>query len=185
VSDQATDPRPPWRDLFDEAALRRLARLAALRGGEQLVWLGEGSEKQVKQLEKISEDRVKVRADLDGIPKRSLGLVVAPEIVEQIGLEKALKELRSALETDGVVALVVRAAIGDEVPEKERAHWEQRQHGPLETVMQVMGQFSAVGFETLTVEMLPHLPGVGLGLFIGRRVEPGAPPRWPRRAGME
>ena len=110
---------------------------------------------------------------------------MAPGIVEQVGLEKALKEIRSALETDGVAALVMGAAIGDELPETKRAVWEQRQHGPLETVMQVMGLFTVIGFETLTVEMLALAPGLGLGLFIGRRVEPGSPPRWPRRAGME
>jgi len=185
VSERATDPQPAWPDLLDEAALRRLARLASLRGGEELVWLGEGGQKQVKQLEKICESRVKVRPDLDGIPKRSLGLVVAPAIVEELGLEKALKQLRSALETDGVAALVMGAATGAELPEGERADWEQRQRGPLETVMQVMGRFAAIGFETLTVEMLPLARSVGLGLFIGRRVEPGSPPRWPRRAGME
>jgi hypothetical protein len=185
VSDPAADPRSPWRDLLDEPALRRLARLASLRGGEELVWLGEGGEKQVKQLEKICEGRIKVRSDLDGIPKRSLGLVVAPAIVEELGLEKALKQIRSALETDGVAALVVGAAVGDELPESARAVWEQRQHGPLETVMQVMGRFTVIGFETLTVELVSLAPSLGLGLFIGRRVEPGSPPRWPRRAGME
>ncbi len=214
MSARATDPRPPWRELLGEAASRRLARLASLRGEEELVWLGEGGEKEAKQLEKICETKVKVRTDLEGVSKRSLGLIVAPELVEQVGLEKALKELRPALETDGVLALVARAAIGDAMPEAERTLWEQRQHGPLETVMQVMSRFTAIGLETLTVEMFPltgklapvaaqdapagddaEAPsgpkargvygGVGLGLFIGRRIEPGSPPRWPRRAGME
>jgi len=218
VSDRASDPRPAWRDLFDEPALRRLARLASLRGGEELVWVGAGGEKLAKQLEKICEEKVKVRPDLEGIPKRSLGLIVAPEIVEQMGLEQALKQLRGALETDGVLALAMRAAVGDDVPAEARAFWEQRQHGPLDSVMQVLGRFSAIGLEALTVELAPLAPedeepgeetrgpvapapspvapasspesspilrGVGLGLFIGRRLEAGSPPRWPRRAGME
>ncbi len=185
MSERVTDRQPPWRELFDAGALRRLARLAALRGGEELLWLGEGSEKLAKQLEKICEARVKVRSDLDGVLKRSLGLVVAPEIVEELGLEKALREVREALETDGVLALVIGVSAGAQPSESGRASWEQRQHGPLETVMQVMGRFSVIGFETLTVELLPATDEVSLGLFIGRRIEPGSPPRWPRRAGME
>jgi hypothetical protein len=137
-------------------------------------------------------------------------LIVAPEIVEQMGLEQALKQLRAVLETDGVLALAMRAAVGDHVPAATRALWEQRQHGPLESVMQVLGRFSAIGMEALTVELAPlagedaaadesvaagHKDageasaaihhGVGLGLFIARRLEAGSPPRWPRRAGME
>ena len=84
MSERATTPRLAWRDLFDEAALARLVRLAALRGEEQLVWLGAG-EKHAKQLEKISERSVAVRSDLEAIPKRSLGLLVAPEIVAELG----------------------------------------------------------------------------------------------------
>jgi hypothetical protein len=218
VTERVTDPRPAWREVLDEAALRRLARLASLRGGEELVWLGVGGQKPAKQLEKICEARVKLRPDLEGIAKRSLSLIVAPEIVEEVGLEKALKQLRASLETDGVVALVLRAAVGDAVSEDLRAAWEQRQHGPLDSPMQALGRFSALGFEPLTAEFLGRSgendgpsedagkgeaatasasapasdgkpaaapQGVRMGLFIGRRVEAGSPPRWPRRAGME
>ena len=205
MSERSSDPRPPWRDLFDEAALRRLARLASLRGGEELVWLGASGQKPAKQLERICEARVKVKPDLEGVPKRSLGLIVAPEIVEVMGLDAALERSRSALETDGVVALVLRTvADGVSVPEDQRALWERRQHGPLESIMQVLGRFSALGLEPLTTELSSPRPeakepseanapgdpaaalhGVRMGLFIGRRVEPGSPPRWPRRAGME
>ena len=205
MSERASDPRPPWRELFDEAALRRLARLASLRGGEELVWLGSSGQKPAKQLERICATRVKVRPDLEGIPKRSLSLIVAPEIVEQVGLDAALEQLRSALETDGVLALVLRTANGDGVPEEQQALWERRQHGPLGSIMHVLGRFSALGLEPMTAEFpsargepkgqvtvtagsggpLAAEHGVRMGLFIGRRVEPGSPPRWPRRAGME
>jgi hypothetical protein len=189
VSERAASPRPAWRDLFDDPALGRLVRLAGLRGSEQLVWLGPG-EKIAKQLEKISERSVTVHADLEEIPKRSLGLLVAPEIVDQIGVDKALRQLRGVLETDGVVAIVLGAAIGEGPGDAERAEWEGRQHGPLESVMAVMGRFAAAGYEPLTAEVPALEPGsgsanAGLGLFVGRRVEPGTPPRWPRRAGME
>jgi hypothetical protein len=187
VSERST--APAWRDLFDEAALGRLTRLAALRGEEKLAWLGAG-DKIAKQLEKICERPVVLKAELEEISKRSLGLLVAPEIVSQMGVDKALKLLRGVLETDGVVAIVVGAAVGDGPQDAERAQWEKRQHGPLESVMATMSRFSAAGYEPLTAEVPVLAPGigrsnVGLGLFVGRRVEPGAPPRWPRRAGME
>ena len=193
MSETAPAPRPPWRELFSEAALRRLARLALLRGGEELVWLGERGEKFAKQLEKICEARVKLRTELDGIAKRSVGLLVAPEIVGQGGLDKALKQLRGLLETDGVLALAMAVDAGGPVSDEERGHGEQRQAGPLQSLMEAMGELAASGFEPLTAELLPRKTGVGepavsgasLCLLVGRRVEPGAPPRWPRRAGME
>jgi len=206
VSPRAPTSRPPWRDLFDDSALHRIARLASLHGEEQLVWLGAGGDKLAKQLEKICEGTVKVRPDLEGVPKRSLGLIVAPEIVGQVGLEKALKELRGVLETDGVLAVVMAAAVGDGPPDAERAEWERQQHGPLDSVMEAMSRFSALGIEPLTAELLSAKAGAerstdqdsaaaeppagsggraSLGLFVGRRVEAGSPPRWPHRAGME
>jgi hypothetical protein len=209
----------PWREIFTEAVLRRLVRVAALREDEPRVWLGSGGDKAAKQLERIAEGHVQVRADLEGIAGRTLGLIVAPEIVGQLGLEGALRTLRPALETDGVVAVVARARVRTEVPELLRLHWEQN-GGPVLSMMGTLARFSAAGFEPLTVELLtepiltPHerelleegahssdpnghataaswragrtfSGGIGLGLFVGRRLESGAPPRWPRRGGTD
>jgi hypothetical protein len=80
--------------------------------------------------------------------------------------------------------------IGDGPDDDEGAEWEREQHGPLESVMATIARFAAAGYEPLTAEIPTLDTGagagrVGLGLFVGRRIEAGAPPRWPRRAGME
>jgi hypothetical protein len=215
LSSAGEAPKPPWRDLFTEDALRRLVRLAALRDGEKVVWIGAADDRSAKELERLSELPVERRASLDGLAAQRHGLIVAPELVAERGLDAALGLIRPPLETDGVCALVVRVFVGSEAPEPLRKHWEAKLKDQLRSVKATIARLSALGFEPMTCELLgePALSehdakllaeaqrgaqggasaeakagvrhGTALGLLIGRRVEPGAPPRWPRRGGGE
>lgn len=215
-ADPASVARPPWRELLCDGALRRLARLSALRTEDAVLWLGRGGEKAVKVIEKIVPCQAETQGSLAGIEEQSLSLVIAPELASERGLDVALGLLRSLLAPDGVAAVVVRAFVGTEVPEPLRAFWAKKLPEPLRTLKETLSRFSALGFEPLTTELLgePSLAahdeqllaeacgsasggealaeaaaglhhGANLGLFIGRRVEFGAPPRWPRRGLAE
>lgn len=212
---KAVAPRPPWRDLLGDASLRRLARLAALREEDRVVWIGPAEDRSADRLEKIAGCTVERHLQLTALPERSLGLLVAPTLVAEQGLEAALRALRPALDQDGVAAVVVRVFIGSEVPSPLREYWEKLQPEPLRSVKQSFERLAAVGFEPLTSELLEEPSpaehdaellseiaretsgealaeaasglrhGTSLSLLVGRRVEAGAPPRWPRRGGGE
>jgi hypothetical protein len=96
-----------------------------------------------------------------------------------------------------------------------KAYWDHKQPEVVRSVKAALGRMAALGFEPLTCELLgePELSdhdrellseaqrgtkgeataeaqagvhhGISLGLVVGRRIDPGAPPRWPRRGGGE
>jgi hypothetical protein len=195
--------------------LRRLVRMTALAETQRVVWLGKPADRSAAALEEIVSRSVEAREGLEGIEERSIGLLVAPELGHDKGLEGAFAAARAVLETDGVVATVVRVFLGAEVPEPLKSYWAKKQPGGVRSVKSAFGRVSAAGFEPLTCELLeePALSehdrellseakrgvrgeavveaeaglrhGVSLGLVVGRRIEPGSPPRWPRRGGGE
>ena len=214
-AEQPSAPRPPWRNLFGEDALRRLLRVAALGEEERVVWLGKREDHVAVGLEQVMGRPVEARDALDAIEERALGLLVAPELAHELGLDAALKLARPKLETDGVIATVARVFVGAEVPEPLKAYWDKKQPEAVRSVKAALARMAALGFEPLTCELLkePELSehdrellsearrgvrgeataeaesgihhGISLGLVVGRRVEPGSPPRWPRRGGGE
>jgi hypothetical protein len=213
--EKASAPKSAWRGLFGEDALRRLARLAGLGETERVVWLAKGEERAAVALEKVIGRAVETREGLEGIEPDALGLLVAPDLAHERGLDAALSLVRPVLEIDGVFATVTRVFVGADVPEPLKAYWDKKQPEAVRSVKATLGRLAALGFEPLTCELVeePTLSehdrellsearrgakgeataeaeagihhGVSHGLVVGRRVDPGAPPRWPRRGGGE
>jgi hypothetical protein len=217
---------PPWVDLVDESALRRLARLASLESGEVIAWIGDGGEaakpwaKEVGCKLRVFADTAEFEAQ---IAEEEAALVVSPEAARTVGFDETLGKVRRYLRFDGAVGLVCRAFLGKEVPPRVRDFFGRHHAGELRAVKDTLSRFGAQGYEPLTVEILPEEVWVEyyrrlgealatetpegieksetltaqseelalftaagrtattLGLFVGRRLDPDAPPRWPRR----
>jgi hypothetical protein len=226
LSERAANPlEAPWRELVTEGALRRMARLASLGEGEVIAWIGEGSI-AAKPLAKNLECELHTYEDLSafeaGHKDGEIGLIVAPELAPKEGFELSLQKLRPHLRFDGTVGLVCRAWMQESVSGPVREFYGRHHAGDLHSVKETLAGLGSLGFEPLTVELLPeevwseHYRKLGvdlaknspeqmreseallianeelllntshgrettLGLFVGRRLDPDAPPRWPRR----
>jgi hypothetical protein len=215
----------PWRDLLTEGSLRRMGRLASVGAGEVIAWIGEGN-KVAQPLAKNLECELHTFEDLAAFEAESgeeeIALIVAPDLARQLGLEQSLQQLRPYLRFDGAMGLVCRAWLQDEVSGAVRDFYGRHHAGELRSVKDTLASVGPLGYEPLTVELLPeevwaeHYRRLGvelakttpeqlrdseallaaseelllntthgrettLGLFVGRRLDPDAPPRWPRR----
>ncbi len=217
-------------ELLSEGALRRMGRLASLESGEVIAWIGQGSE-AAKPLAKHVGCELQVFeavSDLQSaLEDEAAALIVAPELARLIGLDAALTQLRPYLRFDGTVGLVCRAWLGDGVSPAVRDFYGRHHAGELRSVKETLLGLGPLGYEPLTVELVPqeawveHFRGLGealaqippdevrasetltadseelalftadgqaantLGVFVGRRLDPDAPPRWPRRGFSE
>lgn len=219
----------PWRELLTEGTARRMGRLASLGSGEVVAWIGEGST-VARPLVKNLECELRTYEALESFEaeggNQEIGLIVAPELASRQGLEESLQQLRPHLRFDGVVGLICRAWLQDEVSGAVRDFYGRQHAGELRSVKETFASMGPHGYEPLTVELLPeevwaeHYRRLGvelaktspeqlresesllaaneelllntthgrestLGLFVGRRLDPDAPPRWPRRGFSE
>ena len=215
----------PWRELVTEGALRRMGRLASLGEGEVIAWIGEGSV-AAKPLAKNLECELLAFDDLGTFEAKhkdgEIGMIVAPQLAGKEGFEPLLQKLRPHLRFDGTVGLVCRAWMQESVSGPVREFYGRHHAGDLRSVKETLAVLGPLGYEPLTVELLPeevwseHYRKLGvdlakvtpeqmreseallianeelllntshgrettLGLFVGRRLDPDAPPRWPRR----
>ncbi len=192
-----------------------MLRLAGFTSEGRIAWIGESPDRSAQALEQLSGRTVELRADVESLGAVGWGMIVSPGLALERGLEAAIKTLRPLLETDGLLVVVGRVFVGSEVPGPLAAHWNTTLPEPVRTVKDSLAQFAAQSCEPLTCELLgePTLSehdrqlvaaatratsgealaeaasgvrhGTSLGLLVGRRIEPGAPPRWPRRGGGE